>query len=223
MRRHIIAKAKAPVAPTQKDAEGQMKPTHFGSFDSRFCGAEGEGRKFITDLAEVTCEDCMNNDRLYLTPQGQQMVREIEAGSRYINARYRLEITRVPWTSPSPEPPQFNYDVIDKARELQFLDGVIFSNGTEQECRDWVLRNREEPGEHTKGDWQVIPGQDGTSWDVSPLELSDGEQGYGMLLKPDACLIATSPRLLALLEQYHQIFPSKESGKLICQARGWEI
>lgn len=152
-----------------------------------------------------------------------------------INARYYLR--------PVSEHDSFKVDfnVIDRARELQFLDGVIFSNGTEAGCREWVLRNCEEPREHTPGEWRAD-----NKGNVSYAGLEDflrsrpdaivinvpappfalGQCGaivLGDKSKVDAALISTAPKLLALLEQYHQSFPSKESGKLICEAKSWTI
>jgi hypothetical protein len=109
------------------------------------------------------------------------------SGKIEINARYYL--TRSYLASLTEEKA---FDVIDRARELQFLPTVVFSNGNERECREWVERNCDEP--------------------VHVCQLHGAIQ-----------LAITAPKLLALLEQYHQSFPTKESGKLIAEARGWTI
>lgn len=84
---------------------------------------------------------------------------------------------------------------------------------------EWVLRNCEEPVGHTGGRWEitppasafirVIPG-------VVTYEVASDLIGQNwvaqVILQSDAALIASAPKLLALLEQYHQSFPSKESG-----------
>lgn len=119
-----------------------------------------------------------------------------------INARYSLEPTITPLGD--------GFDVIDKALVLQFKPAVVFSNGTEAECREWVERNCEEPKSHTKGSFEYF------KWLLS-------QEHEGAFPKQDLALAATAPKLLALVEQYHQSFPTKESGALIAEARGWTI
>lgn len=141
-----------------------------------------------------------------------------------INARYRLE--------PSKADPHAACDVIDRARELQFQPAIVFSNGSEQECRAWVLRNCEEPGEHTPGPWSYSEFSCNTSnksvrcrcgemiammYTLANHSCTEGKDAA------NAHLMATAPKLLALLEQYHASMPTKESGKLICEARNWLI
>lgn len=100
-----------------------------------------------------------------------------------INARYYLAPSRAPMAD------ETAFDVIDRALEYNHRPAVVFSNGTEEECREWVERNYETPSFE------------------------------------DSCffLITTAPKLLALLEQYHSAMPTKESGALIAEAKGWVI
>lgn len=116
-----------------------------------------------------------------------------------------------------------SYDVIDRALELQFVPAIIFSNASEAECREWVLRNCEEPVEHTPGEWFKTRTSNG--WAISApgetIALTSGPADE--ITGANANLLVASPKLLALLEQYHQSFPGKESGKLICEAKGWTI
>jgi hypothetical protein len=58
-----------------------MKPLdretiHFGSFDDRFCGFKGT-RRFTTDENEVNCKRCKENDRVVITEQGKQTLRDL--------------------------------------------------------------------------------------------------------------------------------------------------
>lgn len=140
-----------------------------------------------------------------------------------INARYYLAPTPKKLGDRSGDAQSF--DVCDRTRELQFIPAVIFSNASEHECREWVLRNCEEPVEHTKGPWKrrfkgscTIMGCKGRIIAPWSPDISDSRESDA-----NAALISSSPKLLALLEQYHQSFPSKESGKLICEAKGWMI
>lgn len=151
----------------------------------------------------------------------------MNSASININARYYL----APFSNWSRGQ---SWDVIDRARELQFLPAIIFSNGTETECREWVLRNCEEPGEHTKGPWRYTRKYSITAtlceW---PENEHGGKFASDMVAQvterldsdfaANAHLISTAPELLALLEQYHSSMPTNESGKLICQAKGWLI
>lgn len=125
------------------------------------------------------------------------------------------------------------FNVLDRARELQFLPAIIFCNGTEQECREWVLRNCEEPGEHTKGPWEIDT-EMGTPWNVTACNgnvnialvlavSAEDRRNMAPIRAANAHLLKTAPALLALLEQYHRSMPTKDSGKLICEARGWLI
>lgn len=137
-----------------------------------------------------------------------------------INARYRLDPSIAPMAD------EKALDVIDRARELQFIPAVIFSNGTETECREWVLRNCEEPVEYTPGDWQVAYWlgtiNDGShqALAVWPADIVEPFRGEPICLvsdsntedaqdKANAALISTAPKLLALLEQYHSSMPTK--------------
>lgn len=43
---------------------------HFHSSDDRFCGTDEMGRRFTLEPNDVTCELCMENDRLEITAQG---------------------------------------------------------------------------------------------------------------------------------------------------------
>lgn len=152
-----------------------------------------------------------------------------------------------------------SFDVIDRALLLQFKPAVIFSNGTEAECRDWVLRNCEEPVEHTKGEWAIRQANDGQRFYIesdcdsralqewrkkhpgtdsfrgvsichASVHYNGSGEKFGPLIildkqeaEANAALLKTAPKLLALVEQYHQSFPSKDSGRLICEAKGWTI
>lgn len=141
-----------------------------------------------------------------------------------INTRYYL----------NPANPAFQYevtyDVIDRALEYNFKPAVVFSNGTEAECREWVLRNCEEPVEHTPEPWAMHYDNDVGADDESFTQWFDAgpariyfNQRHESVAKANAVLVITVPKLLALLEQYHDSFPTKESGKLIAEARGWTI
>jgi hypothetical protein len=143
-----------------------------------------------------------------------------------INARYYLARSKARDTD------ALSFDVIDRALELQFRPAVVFSNGTEQECREWVTRNCDEPGEHTPGDWKVetTETQIGHAHKITPVfcclyvdhrNIAE-KDAKTRTAKADAQLMATAPKLLALLEQYHNCLPTKESGKLIAEARGWQ-
>lgn len=127
-----------------------------------------------------------------------------------------------------------SYDVLDRALEFQMLPAMVFANGTEEECRDWVLRNTKEPQEHVQRQtWihedRIIYVLNETigglmnRWSVSIQAgfTENGERPSADELDGILRLMATSPALLALLEQYHKSFPTKESGKLIAQAKGW--
>jgi hypothetical protein len=158
-----------------------------------------------------------------------------------INSRYYL--TPVEWQFPKPDDKKA-FDVIDRALEYQFRPAVVFSNGTGKECRDWVLRNTDEPGEHSPGPWKwwdknsgrpnnydltkLISGKTDQDHDGHTIFTNYGGEGDDALGtsprdRANAALLKTAPKLLALLEQYHSSMPTKESGKLICEARGWTI
>lgn len=131
-----------------------------------------------------------------------------------INVRYYLAPSRVAMADKTKD-----WDVIDRALEYHQKFATVFSNGTEAECREWVLRNCEEPVEHTKLPIKIVVRPE-LSWPLS-FQAPNGLFVGCCSNSADAALFVTSPKLLALLEQYHQSFPSKESGKLICEAKGW--
>lgn len=54
-----------------------MQAVHFHSGDDRFCGSQQQMRQFSFDENEVTCRDCKNNDMLWLTPQGEETLRQL--------------------------------------------------------------------------------------------------------------------------------------------------
>ena len=57
---------------------------------------------------------------------------------------------------------------------------------------------------HTPGKWTAVKSNGYKSeecWDVEPLELSNGEDGRGLLKKDDALLIAAAPELLEALRE----------------------
>jgi hypothetical protein len=135
-----------------------------------------------------------------------------------INARYYLQ----PILASVPN----SYNVIDRALGYNHRPAVVFSNGTEKECREWVVRNCEEPVEHSPAPWKL--------GEQCRNEREKGELHYPIFWedcgccahvfrKNDAALISTAPKLLALLEQYHAAMPAKESGALIAEAKGWVI
>lgn len=132
-----------------------------------------------------------------------------------INARYSLRPSKAPGAL------QDAWDVYDKAK--QFTDSeIVFSNGTEAECRAFVDRDCPPVVEHTPGDWRIC--NDGPH--CFHVEDEDGMSVCEIKLGPDeyeanAALIKTSPKLLALLEEYHAMMPSEKAAKVIAEARGW--
>lgn len=50
---------------------------HFFDGDDRFCGSRLFGRRFTLKDHEVTCQKCMGNDRLVITEQGKQALRDL--------------------------------------------------------------------------------------------------------------------------------------------------
>lgn len=162
-----------------------------------------------------------------------------------MNTKHDIEINSRYYLRPIFATRDKNFNVIDRARELRGDPNTcLFSNGSEAECREWVLRNCEEPVEHTPGPWKWWDRKSGRplKYDLAKLISGESDQshngetiftnyggagicalGTGKREKANAALIKTAPKLLALLEQYHQSFPSKESGKLICEARNWTI
>lgn len=146
-----------------------------------------------------------------------------------INARYYLE--------PTVTGPAGTWNVVDRARQLRHdALTLIFCNGTDQECRDWITRNCDEPTEHAPGPFGSHEhGPGGQEQNINPridiiaadgtiitdLTLSFTDEQHNAEQRANAALFMASADMLALLEQYHASMPTRESGALIAKARGW--
>lgn len=113
--------------------------------------------------------------------------------------------------------------ICDRMRRVKNgSDKIIFANGTEKECREYIKSNYTTPAAHAPGPFEATGNRifDARGYEVG-IAYTSHEQTEGSA-EAHAALFAQSSALLKLLKQYHEAMPTKESGELILRAEGWK-